>query len=48
MLVVGKPALLIVHPTNDRVEVTLLGEPKQWPEEEFFSSIGLIAETSEG
>ena len=29
-LVVDKPAPLIVHPTNDRPEPTLLGEVKTW------------------
>ena len=46
-LVVGKPAPLIVHPTNDRVEVTLLGELKlRWPDEEFFFINRLDRETS--
>jgi len=46
-LVVGKPAPLIVHPTNDRAEVTLLGELKvRWPEEEFFFINRLDRETS--
>ena len=29
-LVVDKPAPLIVHPTNERPEPTLLGEVKTW------------------
>lgn len=46
-LVVGKPAPLIVHPTNDRVEVTLLGELKaRWPDDEFFFINRLDRETS--
>ena len=46
-LVVGKPAPLIVHPTNDRVEVTLLGEMKaRWPADEFFFINRLDRETS--
>lgn len=46
-LVVGKPAPLIVHPTNDRVEVTLLGElKKRWPAEDFHFINRLDRETS--
>lgn len=46
-LVVGKPAPLIVHPTNDRIEVTLLSELKaRWPEDEFFFVNRLDRETS--
>ncbi|MDB4430042.1 RluA family pseudouridine synthase [Akkermansiaceae bacterium] len=46
-LVVDKPAPLIVHPTNDRPERTLLGEMQaRWPGEEFFIINRLDRETS--
>ena len=46
-LVVGKPAPLIVHPTRDRPEVTLLGElNKRWPEGVFHFVNRLDRETS--
>ena len=46
-MVVGKPAPLIVHPTNNRPEVTLLGEmEKRWPGERFHFVNRLDRETS--
>lgn len=46
-LVVGKPAPLIVHPTNDRIEVTLLGELKaRGPGGDFYFVNRLDRETS--
>lgn len=46
-MVVGKPAPLIVHPTNGREEITLLGElKKRWPQDEFHFINRLDRETS--
>ena len=44
---IGKPAPLIVHPTNDPMEVTLLGElHKRWPKGHFHFINRLDRETS--